>query len=205
MRCMQLVDMLRKFWFAVIAVLCMAAFFPSWMAALAQENRVTLFRPAPNSVAVVIGNRNYQRANVAVEYAHNDAEAIRDWLIGLGFRQRNIIFLQDATKADLESVFGTADRPCGRLCRMVRKGLSDVFVYYSGHGVPDEKGREAFLLPVNVAPEDFWLGYPVKLLMRNLERVAQKVGPQRKVVVMLEACFSGQSGGGTLLPVSAPD
>jgi len=189
----------RKYlYFALIAIFFM---FSSSSRAAKNKDLLELGRHA---VAVVIGSQKYSRAPVDVKYAYNDAVAIRDWLLKIGFSRHNIIFLKDATKADLEDIFGTRDYPCGRLCRKARKGLSDVFVYYSGHGVPDTSGKRAWLLPTNVSPDSPHLGYPMDLLMDNLQRIARNVGPKRRVFVMLEACFSGQSGGGALLSVSAP-
>ncbi|WP_147020120.1 caspase family protein, partial [Methylorubrum extorquens] len=159
------------------------------------------------SIAVVIGNKNYRRT-VPVEFAENDAEAMRDYVVrSLGFRQQNVVVLKDASLNELVDWFGTEADPQGSLWSKVQPGRSDVFVYYSGHGVPDLRTRQSFLLPSDGNPDRASSGYGLETLYRNLELIKQKVGPSRQVVVMLDACFTGETGradGRGLLAVSAP-
>jgi hypothetical protein len=63
----------------------------------------TLSDDNSDSVAVIIGNKNYRYVKgFPVDYAINDANAIKDYVIRfLRFDERNIIFEQDATKAIL--------------------------------------------------------------------------------------------------------
>ncbi len=181
----------------------------------AQQSPSPVAIPAPassfadnaDSVAVIIGNRTY-RQTVPVDFAHNDADAMRDWLLGaMGFRPENVIVLKDATLSEFNQTFGTERNPqAGRLWRSVREGRSNVFVYVSGHGVPDLASRQPFLLPHDGNPNQSESGYLLDTLYRNLELVKQKTGAERQVIVMLDACFTGETGrkGETLLAVSAP-
>lgn len=179
----------------------------AWVAVLALPARAApLLDDNAGSIAVVIGNRDY-RQTVPVDYAHNDAGAMRDYLTGtLGFRAENVFVLEDATLSEMTQMFGSANRPqAGRLWRAVQPGASNVFVYYSGHGVPDLATNQPFLLPADGDPNVADSGYPVELLYRNLELVRDKVGEGRRVIVMIDACFTGETGRGeSLLAVSAP-
>ncbi|KRE15651.1 hypothetical protein ASE66_12460 [Bosea sp. Root483D1] len=160
-----------------------------------------------DSIAVVVGNKTYKQTS-SVDFAHNDAEAIKAWLIGaLGFREQNIFLLKDATLSELNQVFGTEVNPqSGRLWRSTAEGRSNVFVYYSGHGVPDLATRQPMLLPQDGNPNLIETGYALQTLYRNLELVRQKIGSQRQLIVMVDACFTGETGrkGESLLAVSAP-
>ena len=160
-----------------------------------------------DSIAIVVGNRNYKQTT-PVDYAHNDAAAIRDYLVrGLRFRDENVFVLQDATLNELNQAFGSEANPQGgRLWRSVVAGRSNVFVYYSGHGAPDMRSRQPFLLPHDGDPNFSESGYALETLYRNLELVKQKVGAERQVVVMVDACFTGETGrkGENMLAVSAP-
>ncbi|WP_248309541.1 caspase family protein [Bosea sp. Tri-44] len=159
------------------------------------------------SIAVVIGNKAYKQTST-VDFAHNDAEAIKAWLTGtLGFREQNVFLLKDATLSELNQVFGSEVNPqAGRLWRSVSESRSNVFVYYSGHGVPDLATRQPFLLPQDGNPNLTETGYSLQALYRNLELVRQKIGSQRQLIVMIDACFTGETGrkGESLLAVSAP-
>ena len=148
------------------------------------------------AVAVIIGNRDYAGPVPDVEFAHNDAQAMRRYVIDvLGYRDGNIIDLRDATKARIEAVFGTRESHRGKLFNWVRPGKSDVVVFYSGHGVPGQKGVGAYLLPVDGDPNLAELtGYPIDLLYDNLSKIEA-----RSITVFLDACFTGDSAGGLLL------
>ncbi len=150
----------------------------------------------PYAVAVIIGNKNYGDHAPSVDFAHNDAEAMKQLFIeDLGLDENNIINLRDVTRADMEAVFGNDRTPKGKLWQWVRPGKSDVFVYYSGHGVPGLKDGREYLWPVDGnlnTPEIF--GYPLELLYRNIDQIEA-----RAVTVFIDACFSGESSGGSLI------
>ena len=156
----------------------------------------------PDAVAVVIGVQNYKNKDVpSVEYALNDAQLFKDYLQqALGYREGNIIYLENATKADLEKVFGTSEHHAGQLFDYVKKDKSDVFVYYTGHGVPDSETKQPYLVPADADPNYIQLGgYPLNVLYDNLSRL-----PARRISVVLDACFSGQSDKGMIIRKASP-
>lgn len=141
-----------------------------------------------DDIAVVIGNANYSSTE-DVKYAVNDAQLMKVYLDKvLGFKPGNIIFVKNATKGELEGLFGTRNNPEGKLNSYVKEGISDVFVYYSGHGAPGMDNKEPYLLPVDCDPNYVKLqGYPLENLYDNLGRI-----PAKSTTVVLDACFSGQ-------------
>ncbi len=156
-----------------------------------------------NSLAVVIGNARYEHTT-PVPYAHNDARAIQDYLVRrLGFRQENIVLRLDVGRERMETLFGEPDRPDGELMdRLLDRRLEnrgDVFVFYSGHGVPDpdpvrDDDRRAFLLPVDVRQDRIGAAaYPIERLQKKLDVVRGNLPQGRNVVLMLDACFSGRT------------
>jgi len=158
-----------------------------------------VFQPlvSQDAIAVVIGNRDYARDTHDVEYALNDANSMRAYLVEVrGYRPENIIFAKDATLSELRRIFGQG----GRLQSRVRAGSSEVFVYYSGHGVPGLAGdRNSYLLPVDADPAAPQLtAYNLEDLYKSLRAL-----PVKRVVVALEACFSGASDSGSLLKMSS--
>lgn len=152
----------------------------------------------PDGIAVVIGNSNYTGTG-KVLYAHRDAAAFRRYVLDvLGFDAANVIYLQDATQAQMIGVFGNAQDPRGKVWFYLDpdegRKLSDVVVFYSGHGMPgiNEKTPGAYLLPTDANPSNPRLnGYSVELLYRNLGKL-----PARTVSVFLDACFTGRGGDG---------
>ena len=150
----------------------------------------------PDAVAVIIGNKKYGARLPPVDFAHNDAEAMKRFVFEiLGISERNIIDMRDVSLAEMEAVFGNARTYKGKLWRWVRPRESDVFVFYSGHGVPGMNDGRQYLLPVDGDPDKAEIGgYPAELLYRNLAKL-----DARSVTVFLDACFSGESPRGTLV------
>ncbi len=156
----------------------------------------------PNAVAVVIGNRNYAKAGLpAVKYAHNDARAIKEYLVhAMGVDEQNILYVEDATAASFSEIFGTHDVYAGKLNSYLKPGVSDVFVYYSGHGAPDLNNQGAYFVPVDADPAYIAMsGYSLDLFYRNVAKL-----PARAVTIVLDTCFSGNTDGGFLLSNVSP-
>jgi hypothetical protein len=153
----------------------------------------------PNDIAVIIGNSNYQKQgidipNVAPAYA--DSNAIKQWLIAAkGLREGNIIQLKDATGSQLISVFGNERSHKGQLFNWTKPNISNVYVYYAGHGAPAGDHSSAFLVPTDSNSATIELtGYPLATLYKNLSLV-----PARSITVILESCFSGTSQNGNVI------
>ena len=158
----------------------------------AQENR--------DAVAVIVGNKSYRGDVPAVDYAYNDAEAMKRYVIDvLGYRKGNIIDLRDATKGEIEIVFGTERNHRGQLFDFIRAGESDVTVFYSGHGVPGLQDKRGYLLPVDGDPNRAEIsGFSLDVLLGNLAKL-----PARSIQVFLDACFSGNSARGMLIQAAS--
>jgi formylglycine-generating enzyme required for sulfatase activity len=149
-----------------------------------------------DAIAVIIGNKTYDGSIPEVSFAHNDADAFRRFVIdGLGYREGNIIDLRDATYNQMVTVFGNEKNHEGKLFDYIRPGESDVTVFYSGHGVPGLKDRQAYLLPRDGDPNRAELsGYPIATLYNNLNKL-----PARTIRVFIDACFSGETPKGMLV------
>ena len=143
----------------------------------------------PNSIAVIIGNKDYQKTS-SVDYALIDANSIKNYLItSLGFKSGNILFMENISKADFEEVFGNQEFHEGRLFNMVKPNVSDVLIYYSGHGAPGIKNYKGYFIPVECDPNYLeFRGYSLETFYKNLAKL-----PAKSVTVVLDACFSGEN------------
>ncbi len=156
----------------------------------------------PDGIAVVIGNRDYISTSVPkVDYAIRDATAMKNFLIKtLGFKEGNILFVENATQAQFNSLFGTEKEHRGRLFDLVKPGKSDVFIYYSGHGAPDPESDQGYFVPVDCDPRRVKLnGYSLNLFYQNISQI-----PANSFTIVIDACFSGISHGGSLLGAISP-
>jgi TPR repeat protein len=175
---------------------------PSPAPAVTKPNKALLAALAPireahrDAIAVVIGNKAYKGETPHVSYAISDATAISAMLRNrLGYRVGNIIDLRDATLNDMAAMLGNERAPEGKLHDWIRPGQSDVFVFYSGHGVPGLKDKRPYLLPVDGdANRAEITGYPLDVLYKNLAML-----PAKSVTVFIDACFSGDSPKGMIV------
>ena len=158
----------------------------------------------PDDIAVIIGNANYKKQgkdipNVNPAYA--DAEGIKQYFIqALGVKEGNIIYLKDATAAQLLGTFGDKESHKGQLYNWVKPNVSNVYVYYAGHGVPGGNKGNAYLVPTDADSQTIqFSGYPLSTLYSNLGKL-----PAKSITVILEACFSGASQAGNLFANSSP-
>lgn len=153
------------------------------------------------AIAVIVGNRRYAHGLPEVRYAENDARAVRELVLEvLGYRDGNVIDLRNASQAEMLSIFGSAADHRGKLWSWVKPGVSDVFVYYSGHGIPGLRDKRGYLLPVDADPATPEInGYSLDLLLSNLGKLET-----RSTLLMIDACFSGNSAAGWLVRSASP-
>ena len=150
--------------------------------------------PRADDYALVIGVGRYSALPEA-QYAERDAEAVKKHLLALGLPPRNIISLSGG-KATRGAISGYVEE---WLPKNVKAG-GTVFFYYSGHGAPDPKTGQAYLVP--------WDGdaaflqstaYPLRQLYAALSRLKA-----RSIVVALDSCFSGAGGRSVLASGARP-
>ncbi len=77
----------------------------------------------------------------------------------------------------------------GELQKAIVKGQTDLFVFYSGHGMPSKDGSTIYLFPSDGRIEALdRQGYDLNKLYNNLEALGAK-----SVTVFMDACFTGDS------------
>ncbi len=148
----------------------------------------------PGDFALVVGIGKYSELPEA-SFAERDAVAVQDHLIALGFPSRNVVLLT-GDKAGYKGIEKFIEH---WLPRKVSEEGRVVF-YFSGHGAPEVKSGEAYLVPWD-GDANFLesTGYP-------LRRLYEKLGALRvrEVMVVLDACFSGAGGRSVLAPGARP-
>jgi len=157
-------------------------------------------RANPRAAAIVIGVRDYADGDIPrADYALEDAAAVKRHLIkALGFDEDKVLLLENPTKGQLETVFGNGGG--GRLGTLVRKGETQLLVYYSGHGAADPSAGETYLVPSDARPDYLRQGgFPLSRLYAAL-----RAAGAASTTVVLEACFSGLSHAGPLLQKASP-
>lgn len=139
-----------------------------------------------NAYAIVIGIESYRQKLPKADFATSDAETVTKYLTKvMGYPEENVVTLTNdkATKSDFEKYFGKW------LSNNVEQGGS-VFIYYSGHGAPNPKTGDAFLVPYDGDPAFIdETGYQLNKLYEQLGKL-----PAKEIIVALDSCFSGAGG-----------
>lgn len=140
---------------------------------------------APNTFAVIIGNEHYQ--NVAeVPFAENDAKVFGEYCKKtLGLPKENIRIYTDATYGNLLGAINGL-----RQISQAYNGNINVLFYYAGHGIPDEKTAEAYIMPTDASGTMVETCYSLNSLYSVLGNLGAK-----SVVAFIDACFSGAQRG----------
>lgn len=141
-----------------------------------------------DAVAVVIGAENYKDSNIPqAPYAKRDAEVMTGYFKNtLGAKEVLTFTDEEVTSMTLNTMF---DAQMGDLAQKVIPGKTDVFIYYSGHGVPMSDGSDVHIIPYDVSkPLINKYGFSLNKMYENLALLNAK-----SVTVILDACFSGGS------------
>ncbi|HZY79177.1 MAG TPA: caspase family protein [Cyclobacteriaceae bacterium] len=142
----------------------------------------------PNRYALIIGNEDYSTfqkdltTEADVAYARNDASAFYEYAQKvLGVPERNITLSLDATSAEMRQGLMKMN-----LIAKNTGGQAEFFVFYAGHGLPDEETKQPYLIPVDVSGKFIKVGIPLTEFYSALTEF-----PTKRTTVFLDACFSG--------------
>lgn len=141
---------------------------------------------------VIISNENYKHEE-AVPFAKNDGEVFKIYCQKtLGIPEDHIRFAPNATLGEMNFAIYWL----GNMLKAY-DGEAKAIFYYSGHGMPDENGKEAYLLPVDGFSQSTEGALSTKNLYSKLGDMTS-----RNIVVFLDACFSGTKRDGKMLASS---
>jgi len=149
-----------------------------------------------NAYAIVIGIENYRQKLPKADYATHDAQTVTEYLTRvMGYPEENVVTLANdrAALGDFVKYFEKW------LPNNVEKD-STVFIYYSGHGAPNIKNGDAYLVPYDGDPTFITeTGYPIARLYESLGKLKAK-----EITVVLDSCFSGGGGRSVLAKGARP-
>jgi uncharacterized caspase-like protein len=134
------------------------------------------------SFAVVIGINRYEKVP-ALEFAIQDANAIRKRLEETGFDQISVILDHEATQRRiLSDLFQYLPRKVSSKDRLL--------FYFAGHGetedLPDG-GKKGYILPVDADPSDL---AGTAISMEQLRSLSSLI-PAKHILYVMDSCYSG--------------
>lgn len=142
-----------------------------------------------NTLVAIIANEEYDLA-ANVDNATSDGLAFKEYCIRtLGVPEDNVRYMANLSfgrmKKGLNDILELAD---------MLNGEANLILYYAGHGIPDNKTKDAFLMPVDADGTDTSLCLSLTDLYSNIN--SKKLN---RCVVFLDACFSGAQRGGDMI------
>lgn len=151
-------------------------------------------QPQRDAVAIIIGIADYKNLPRA-DFANDDASVFYDYAIrALGIKAENIKLLVDANADDVAiyQAFKTW------LPSRVRT-TTDVYVYYSGHGLPAADGKGLYLMPQRAHRD---LIEKTAISQQEINGFILAARPS-SVTIFLDSCYSGLARSGETLLASA--
>lgn len=139
--------------------------------------------------AVIFANENYQEEE-NVDFAKNDGKIFKEYCQKvLGLPEDNIHIRMDATLNNI-----LAEMTWMQQVAEAYDGNARFFLFYAGHGIPEEKTGSAYLLPVDGKGNMLETGYSLTKLYEELGKM-----PTELVTVFIDACFCGSKRGDGML------
>ena len=138
-----------------------------------------------DNYAIVMGIEKYRDIK-GVDFAASDAFLMKRYLVELlGYPEENVVTIvnERATKSDIE-------KHIGLWLKNRVNSKSRVFIYYAGHGAPNPKTGDTYIVPFDGDPNYLeTTAYPLARLYSDLASL-----PAKEVILVLDSCFSGSGG-----------
>ncbi len=144
---------------------------------------------ADNTFALIISNENYKQAE-SVSFAHNDGRVFNQYLrLCIGLPESHIIHIEDASLGDIKYAINRIKE-----ISEAYEGDAKIIIHYSGHGIPNEKNSEGYILPSDGYVSDPSTAFKLSDLYSSLGSLKAK-----SLILFLDACFSGTKRNGEML------
>ena len=141
---------------------------------------------------LIFCNENYKYEQ-PVPYALNDGNIFRQYCEKtLGIAAENIKYQPDASLNDMRIQLSLLEKKVNAF-----DGEARAIVYYSGHGMPSDDDKTAYLLPIDGNSAIPMSGLSIADLYKQLGEMKS-----RQTMVFLDACFSGARRDGQMLASS---
>ena len=141
-------------------------------------------KPNPNALALIIGISDYENTKASALYADSDAKVFYDYAnLKLGIPSSNIkeLLNDKADRIDITRAIKSW------LLKRTVTDKTDIYVFFAGHGLGTDDGKDVYLLPYDGVPD---LLEDSAIKRKELFADIQATKP-RSVTVFLDTCYSG--------------
>ena len=150
-----------------------------------------------NGLALIVGVSNYENTKAKALYADNDAMVFKDYASEkLGIPENRIKILVN-DRADERDILLSVQE---WLRRSAKPNKSDIYVFFAGHGLASQDGKNMYLLPHDGSPR---LLDDTAILRDRLFTDLKATNP-KSVTVFLDTCYSGVTRNEEMLIAGRP-
>ncbi len=143
---------------------------------------------AENTFVLIVANEDYQFVD-DVDFALNDGETFKEYCVKtLGVPERQVWLYKNAS-------YGIINQGISKMVQaMDFFDNPNAIVYYCGHGIPDEKTGDAYIIPTDGNGKDMATCYSLNKLYTTFANTKAS-----KITYFMDACFTGASKEGSML------
>jgi uncharacterized caspase-like protein len=139
-----------------------------------------------DALALIIGVSSYENTNAKALYADNDALLFKDYASDkLGVPDNKIKVLVNDGADEKDILLAVKEW----LRRSAKPDKSDIYVFFAGHGLASQDGKNMYLLPHDGSPR---LLKKTAILRDELFSDIEESNP-KSVTVFLDTCYSGEA------------
>ena len=146
------------------------------------------FKTSENTYVLIIANEDYQFVD-DVNFAAHDGEVFKEYCIKtLGIPERQIRYCANASYGVISGGVDWLKYALNNFegCKAI--------VYYCGHGIPDEKTGDAYIIPVDGKGTNTTTCYSLNTLYTTLANTKAS-----NITYFMDACFTGANKEGSML------
>ena len=150
-----------------------------------------------DALALIIGVSNYENTKAKALYADNDALVFKDYATDkLGVSENRIKMLINNGADEKDILLSVKEW----LRRSAKSNKSDIYVFFAGHGLASQDGKNMYLLPHDGLPR---LLDDTAILRDRLFADLKATNP-KSVTVFLDTCYSGETRNEEMLIAGRP-
>ncbi|MDB9871761.1 caspase family protein [Alphaproteobacteria bacterium] len=150
-----------------------------------------------DALALIIGVSNYENTKAKALYADNDALVFKDYATEkLGVSENRIKMLINNGADEKDILLSVKEW----LRRSAKPNKSDIYVFFAGHGLASQDGKNMYLLPHDGSPR---LLNDTAILRDRLFADLKATNP-KSVTVFLDTCYSGETRNEEMLIAGRP-
>ncbi len=151
----------------------------------------------PNALALIVGVSSYKNTKAKAMYADNDALVFKDYATEkLGISESRIKVLVNDGADERDILLSVKEW----LRRSAKPNTSDIYVFFAGHGLASDDGKNMYLLPHDGSPR---LLDDTAILRDRLFADLKATNP-KSVTVFLDTCYSGVTRNEEMLIAGRP-